>query len=74
MKTTLKPTPKPNSLTSQPMLQISCWGIYHQGFGKKFFENIRYYWTAQQITNITSLLKEYEDVFSKNYKYLKDLV
>ena len=35
---------------------------------------IKNYWTKQQTTNITSLLKEYQDVFSKDNKYLKGLV
>ena len=37
-------------------------------------ENIREYWTKQQTTDITSLLKEYKYMFARDYKYLKGLV
>ena len=32
------------------------------------------YWSEKQTTEIVNLLKEYKDVFSKDYKYLKGLV
>ena len=37
-------------------------------------EKIGYYWTKEQIVEIVNLLKEYQDVFSKDYKDLKGLV
>ena len=36
--------------------------------------NIRDYWIEEQITETVNLLKEYQDVFAKDYKYLKDIV
>ena len=35
---------------------------------------IRDYWSNQQTTKIIDLLKEYKDVFARDYKYLKGLV
>ena len=32
------------------------------------------YWSKQQTTEIVDLLKEYQDVFARDYKYLKGLV
>jgi hypothetical protein len=32
------------------------------------------YWSEKQTTDIVDLLKEYQDVFSRDYKYLKGLV
>ena len=32
------------------------------------------YWNNEQTTEIVNLLKEFQDVFSRDYKYLKGLV
>jgi hypothetical protein len=32
------------------------------------------YWTEEKTTKIINLLKEYQDAFSRDYKYLKCLV
>ena len=32
------------------------------------------YWSEQRTTKIVDLLKEYQDVFARDYKYLKGLV
>jgi ribosomal protein S17E len=32
------------------------------------------YWSKKKTTDIVDLLKEYQDVFSRDYKYLKGLV
>ena len=35
---------------------------------------IEYYWTWEQIVEIVNLLKEYHDVFARDYKYLKGII
>ena len=37
-------------------------------------DKIGYYWTCQQRAEITSLLKEYQDIFLRDYKDMKGLV
>ena len=42
--------------------------------GQPKMERIGDYWSDEQTTEIVDLLKEYQDVFSRDYKYLKGLV
>ena len=35
---------------------------------------IGYYWSEEKTTKIVNLLKEFQDVFSRDYKHLKGLV
>ena len=35
---------------------------------------IGYYWSEQQTTEIVNLLREFQDVFARDYKYLKGIV
>ena len=37
-------------------------------------EKIGDYWSEEQTTKIVNLLKEFQDVFTRDYKYLKGLV
>lgn len=42
--------------------------------GQPKMARIRDYWSEQQTTEIVELFKEYQDVFARDYKYLKGLV